>query len=190
MQRAITSSAISGRMPTFSTSWRRSSRPTAQSGSLTTRHYVHDLTESEMFNARPGTFTPWETTREESDLLLYEGPAWGRCDRDEQHGALCRSPGRRRSGHQPRMDPEDTPRSLDPRVFDRSGHRRDLAPHAGLRPLHLPAIHADRHQFPARPDSGHVEPVRGPLGADSGRIHGDHPLLPIRTASISATSPR
>ena len=42
-------------------------------GSLTTRHYVHDLTESEMFNARPGTFTPWETTREDSDLLLYEG---------------------------------------------------------------------------------------------------------------------
>lgn len=45
----------------------------AQSGELTTRHYVHDVVEAEMFKAPPGTFTDWETTSEESDLLLYEG---------------------------------------------------------------------------------------------------------------------
>jgi phosphoribulokinase len=45
----------------------------ADDGSLTTRHYVHDVTEAEYCNATPGTFTPWETTHEDSDLLLYEG---------------------------------------------------------------------------------------------------------------------
>lgn len=45
----------------------------AETGTLTTRHYVHDITEAEIYNARPGTFTPWETTTEDSDLLLYEG---------------------------------------------------------------------------------------------------------------------
>lgn len=44
-----------------------------ETGELTTRHYVHDLTESETLNAPPGTFTQWETTKVESDLLLYEG---------------------------------------------------------------------------------------------------------------------
>lgn len=42
-------------------------------GALTTRRYVHDLTESETLGAPPGTFTPWETTQDEADLLLYEG---------------------------------------------------------------------------------------------------------------------
>jgi phosphoribulokinase len=45
----------------------------AERGELTTRHYVHDTTDAECFNAPPGTFTPWETTQEDSDLLLYEG---------------------------------------------------------------------------------------------------------------------
>ena len=45
----------------------------AERGALTTRHYVHDVAEAEIFCAPPGTFTPWETTHEDSDLLLYEG---------------------------------------------------------------------------------------------------------------------
>jgi phosphoribulokinase len=45
----------------------------ADCGTLTTRHYVHDVTEAECFNAPPGTFTPWEAIQEDSDLLLYEG---------------------------------------------------------------------------------------------------------------------
>lgn len=42
-------------------------------GSLTTRHYVHDVAEAEIYGSAPGTFTPWETAREDNDLLLYEG---------------------------------------------------------------------------------------------------------------------
>ena len=42
-------------------------------GEVTTRHYVHDIVEAERYRCAPGTFTEWETTREPSDLLLYEG---------------------------------------------------------------------------------------------------------------------
>ena len=42
-------------------------------GEMTTRHYVHDILEAEKYRVAPGTFTDWETTREKSDLLLYEG---------------------------------------------------------------------------------------------------------------------
>ncbi len=44
-----------------------------RSGEVTTRHYVHDIVEAERYRVAPGTFTDWETTREASDLLLYEG---------------------------------------------------------------------------------------------------------------------
>ena len=44
-----------------------------RSGEVTTRHYVHDIVEAERYRVAPGTFTEWETTREASDLLLYEG---------------------------------------------------------------------------------------------------------------------
>ena len=44
-----------------------------QSGQVTTRHYVHDIAEAELYKVSPGTFTPWETFTGESDLLLYEG---------------------------------------------------------------------------------------------------------------------
>ena len=55
----------------------------AASGTCESRHYVHDLTEAELYNAAPGTFTPWEQlTPRNSDLLLYEG----------LHGALVSEP--------------------------------------------------------------------------------------------------
>lgn len=38
-----------------------------------TRHYVHDEQEAKLFNADPGTFTDWEDTPEDVDLLFYEG---------------------------------------------------------------------------------------------------------------------
>ena len=44
-----------------------------ETGALTTRHYVHDVAEAEIFKAPPGTFTSWETMTSPSDLLLYEG---------------------------------------------------------------------------------------------------------------------
>ena len=42
-------------------------------GEVTTRHYVHDVTEADLYKSDPGTFTPWETSTPASDLLLYEG---------------------------------------------------------------------------------------------------------------------
>ena len=45
----------------------------------------------------------------------------------------------------------------DARLFHRGGDRHDPAAHARLRALHLPAVHAHAHQFPARADGGHLE---------------------------------
>ena len=44
-----------------------------ETGTVTTRHYVHDVTEADLYKVPPGTFTPWETIATPSDLLLYEG---------------------------------------------------------------------------------------------------------------------
>src|SRR6202012_2150926 len=48
-------------------------RDYSESGTGTTRHYVHDEGEQRQYNAPPGTFTPWEQLPENSDLLFYEG---------------------------------------------------------------------------------------------------------------------
>jgi len=45
----------------------------SETGTGKTRHYVHDLEESERYGTEPGTFTPWEALPGESDLLFYEG---------------------------------------------------------------------------------------------------------------------
>ena len=44
-----------------------------ETGRARARHYIHDITESEMYGAAPGTFTPWEDLPEDTDLLFYEG---------------------------------------------------------------------------------------------------------------------
>ena len=115
------------------------------------RHYIHDDEEAKLYGGKPGTFTPWEPLPP-ADLLFYEG----------LHGAVV-------------TDGVDVARHADlkigvvpvinlewiqklhrrpqrTRLFDRSGHRHDPSPDAGLRELHLPAVHADRHQLPARAD--------------------------------------
>ncbi|MCW8944614.1 MAG: phosphoribulokinase [Sedimenticola sp.] len=38
-----------------------------------TRHYLHNDEEALQWGLKAGTFTPWEETKEETDLLLYEG---------------------------------------------------------------------------------------------------------------------
>jgi phosphoribulokinase len=38
-----------------------------------TRHYVHDIHDSERYGRPPGTFTEWEDLPEPSDVLFYEG---------------------------------------------------------------------------------------------------------------------
>src|ERR1700760_98658 len=48
-------------------------RDYGESGTGTTRHYVHDEEEERLYGSSPGTFTPWKPLPEESDLLFYEG---------------------------------------------------------------------------------------------------------------------
>jgi phosphoribulokinase len=49
-------------------------RDYGETGVTEARHYVHDLTEAELYNAPPGTFTPWQPLEPVgSDLLFYEG---------------------------------------------------------------------------------------------------------------------
>ena len=45
----------------------------ADNGTGKTRHYVHDAEEAEASGCAPGTFTPWASFAEDSDLLFYEG---------------------------------------------------------------------------------------------------------------------
>src|ERR1700761_8040719 len=46
-------------------------RDYSETGTGTTRHYVHDEDEQRQYNAPPGTFTQWEQLPENSDLLFY-----------------------------------------------------------------------------------------------------------------------
>ncbi len=48
-------------------------RDYSESGTGTTRHYVHDEEEEQLYGAPPGTFTAWEPVPANSDLLFYEG---------------------------------------------------------------------------------------------------------------------
>ena len=48
-------------------------RDFGETGSGKTRHYVHDADEAARYNADPGTFTDWEDTPEDAELLFYEG---------------------------------------------------------------------------------------------------------------------
>jgi phosphoribulokinase len=48
-------------------------RQYGESGTGRVRNYVHDATEAAEFGQPPGTFTPWTTLPEGTDLLYYEG---------------------------------------------------------------------------------------------------------------------
>src|SRR6476660_7633368 len=48
-------------------------RDYGESGTGTTRHYVHDEEEAKLYRADPGTFTEWGPLPESSELLFYEG---------------------------------------------------------------------------------------------------------------------
>jgi phosphoribulokinase len=48
-------------------------RDFGNTGFATTRHYVHDADEAAKYGADPGTFTDWEETPKDTDLLFYEG---------------------------------------------------------------------------------------------------------------------
>ncbi|HLY58376.1 MAG TPA: phosphoribulokinase [Stellaceae bacterium] len=42
-------------------------------GTGTTRHYIHDAAEAELYRTEVGTFTDWERLPPDTDVLLYEG---------------------------------------------------------------------------------------------------------------------
>ncbi len=48
-------------------------RDFSNTGVATTRHYVHDAEEAELYGAEPGTFTDWKKTAGDGELLFYEG---------------------------------------------------------------------------------------------------------------------
>jgi phosphoribulokinase len=48
-------------------------RDFGETGTATTRHYIHDEDDAETYGAEPGTFTAWEDTPADADLLFYEG---------------------------------------------------------------------------------------------------------------------
>ena len=125
----------------------------------------------------PGTFTEWGPLPENTDLLFYEG-LHGAVVTDKvnvaQHADL-------KIGVVPVINLEwiqKLHRDRSARGYsDRGRDRHDPAAHARLRELHLPAVHRDRHQLPARADGRHLEPVHRALDPDAGRIDGGDPLL-------------
>ena len=48
-------------------------RTYAETGSGQFRHYLHSPEEAAPFGQSPGTFTPWESIPDDTDLLFYEG---------------------------------------------------------------------------------------------------------------------
>lgn len=48
-------------------------REFSETGVATTRHYIHNECEAEMYGGAPGTFTDWQPTPDNADLLFYEG---------------------------------------------------------------------------------------------------------------------
>jgi phosphoribulokinase len=48
-------------------------REYGETGRTTTRHYIHDASEAQCYGSEPGTFTDWQETPADVDLLFYEG---------------------------------------------------------------------------------------------------------------------
>ena len=48
-------------------------RSYAETGNGQSRKYLHDPVEAAPYKQEPGTFTPWESLPEDTDLLFYEG---------------------------------------------------------------------------------------------------------------------
>lgn len=45
----------------------------SETGVAKYRHYIHDECEQEMYGSPPGTFTDWEDTSHDAELMFYEG---------------------------------------------------------------------------------------------------------------------
>jgi phosphoribulokinase len=131
-------------------------RDYGESGTGTTRHYVHDDDEAKLYDAEPGTFTEWGPLPESSDLLFYEG----------LHGAVVTEKvniaqyADLKIGVVPVINLEW--------IQKLHRDRHHPAADAGLCALHLSAIRRHRHQFPARADGRYIEPVHRALDPDAG----------------------
>ncbi len=132
-------------------------RTYGESGTGKVRKYLHDAREAAPFKQDPGTFTPWTDIPAGTDLLFYEGLHGAAVTREVNIARPCRPADRRRPDHQPRVDPEAASRPEPARLLAGCGCRYDPAANARLRELHLPAVLAHAHQFPARADGRHVE---------------------------------
>jgi phosphoribulokinase len=44
-----------------------------ETGQARIRHYIHDKIEAEKYGGSPGTFTDWQETSQDAELLFYEG---------------------------------------------------------------------------------------------------------------------
>ena len=151
-------------------------RTYSETGTGKTRHYVHDHEEELALGSPAGTFTPWAELDPGSDLLFYEG-LHGAVVTDNvnvaQHADL-------KIGVVPVVNLEWIQKIHRDRAT--RGYTAEAVTQTILRrmpdyvQLHLPAIHGNRHQLPARADGRYVESVYLTLDPDGGRIHGGHPL--------------
>ena len=142
-------------------------------------------TRRELYGRAPGTFTDWKPLPANTELLFYEG----------LHGALVTDKvniakhADLKIGVVPVINLEWIQKihrdRVDARLFDGSGDGHDSAADARLHQLYLPAIHRDRHQFPARADGRYVESVHCALDPDRRQIDGHHPVRASRAASTS-----
>ena len=187
-------SATSAPRRTSSRSSRRSSARTARPARASSASTSTTRPRRRRSGSRAGTFTPWRSIPEGTDLLFYEGLHGG-----DRHGAsgrrAPRRPARGRRPHrEPGVDPEDPPRQGRARLLHRGGGGHDPAPHAGLRELHLPAVLAHAHQLPARPHRRHLEPLHRARHPHRGRELRRDPLprsegdrLPVPASRCSTT---
>ena len=153
----------------------RCSRTMAQTGGGDARTMCMTWPRPSFMARRPAPSRAGATSSPARDLLFYEG-LHGACSHGDvnvaNHADL-------KIGVVPVINLEWIQKLIATRrarLFDRSGDGHDPAAHARLRPLHLPAVHRDRHQLPARADGRHLEPVHRALDSDARRIDGGDPL--------------
>ena len=107
-----------------------------------TRHYVHDDAEAEVYGAPPGTFTRVGGRSAEAPTCCSTRACMARVVTEQvnvaRHADL-------KIGVVPVINLEWIQKihrdKADARLLHRGGDRHHPAPHAGLCPLHLPAIH-------------------------------------------------
>ena len=151
-------------------------RAYSESGGGRTRAYVHDIHEAEQHGAPPGTFTAWREFEPGSDLLFYEG-LHGAVITDKVNVAQYSD---LKIGVVPVINLEWIQKLHRDKAA--RGYTTEAVTDTILRRMpdyinyHLSAVRRDGHQFPARADGRHVEPVHRALDPDARRIDGRHPL--------------